>query len=90
MDKSKKARAMKVKKITRCFFCNGGPVVKGKTDHISQMDGQLLEIKDVPCEVCQQCGEKYFDPKTIRRIEQIVKSKTNVKEYIQLPVYSYV
>ncbi|MBI2560380.1 MAG: type II toxin-antitoxin system MqsA family antitoxin [Planctomycetes bacterium] len=79
-----------MKKITRCFFCNGGPVVKGKTDHISQMDGQLLEIKDVPCEVCQQCGEKYFDPKTIRRIEQIVKSKTNVKEYIQLPVYSYV
>ena len=78
-----------MKKVTKCYFCNGGPVIKGKTDHISRMDGQLVEIKDVPCEICQQCGEKYFDPKTIRRIEQIIKLKTKIKEYIQLPVYGY-
>ena len=63
--------------------------MKVRTDHISRMGGQLVEIKDVPCEICQQCGEKYFDPKTVRRIEQIVKLKAKIKEYIQLPVYGY-
>ena len=77
------------KKITKCYFCHGGPVIKGKTEHISRVDGQLVEIKEVPCEICQQCGEKYFDPQTIRRLEQIVKLKTKAKEYITLPVYSY-
>jgi len=78
-----------MRKITGCYFCHGGSVVKGRTEHISRMNGQLVEIKNVPCEICQQCGEKYFDPKTIRRLEQIVKFKAKVKEYIQLPVYSY-
>ena len=78
-----------MKKITRCYFCHGGPVVKGKTDHISRMNGQLVEVEDVPCEICQQCGEKYFDPKTIRKLELIIKLRAKVKEYIQLPVYSY-
>lgn len=78
-----------MKRVTKCYFCNGGPVTKGKTDHISRLSGQWVEIKDVPCEMCQQCGEKYFDPKTIRRLERIVKIKTRIKEYIQLPVYSY-
>lgn len=78
-----------MKRITKCYFCNGGPVVKGKTDHISRVDRRLIEVKDVPCEICQQCGEKYFDPKTIQRIEQIIKLQAKVKEYIQLPVYSY-
>lgn len=78
-----------MKKIARCYFCNGGPVIKGKTDHISRINGQLVEIKGVPCEVCQQCGEKYFTPQTIRRLERILRLKTKIKEYIRLPVYSY-
>lgn len=79
-----------MKRATRCYFCNSGTVAKGKSDHISRVGSQLVEIKDVPCEVCQQCGEKYYDPRTIRRLEQIIKLKGKAKEYIQLPVYSYV
>ena len=78
-----------MRKMTKCYFCNGGPVTKGKTDHISRLGGQLVEVKNVPCEICQVCGEKYFEPKTIKRLEQIVKFKAKIKEYIQLPVYSY-
>mgnify|MGYP001560279650 FL=1 len=78
-----------MEKSAKCYFCNGGPVLKGKVDHISRIGGHLIEIKDVPAEICQQCGEKYFEPKTIRRIENIAKLKTKIKEFIQLPVYSY-
>ena len=86
MDNVQKERVIKLK-ITKCYFCHGGPVIKQKSDHISKVGGQLVEIKNVPCEICQQCGEKYFNPKTVRRLEQIVKVKA--KEYIHLPVYSY-
>lgn len=78
-----------MKKSTKCYFCNGGPIIKEEIDHISRVSGKLVEVKDVPAEICQQCGEKYFEPKTIRRLERIVKLRAKVKEFIQLPVYSY-
>lgn len=79
-----------MKKNKRCYFCHGGPVVEGTTYHVSRMNGRLVEVEDVPCDICQQCGEKYFEPKTIRKLEQIIKLKSKVREYIRLPVYSYV
>jgi YgiT-type zinc finger domain-containing protein len=71
----------------RCYFCHGGPVVKKRIDHVSKINGRFVEIKGVPCEVCEGCGEKYFEPETISHLQKIVKHKA--ENYIKLPVYSY-
>lgn len=76
-----------MKEKQRCYFCRGGPVVSRKVNVHRYVTGHLVEIKDVPCDVCEQCGEKYFDAQTIRHLEKIVKQKTN--EYIEVPVYEY-
>jgi hypothetical protein len=31
----------------------------------------LLVINDVPAGVCRQCGEKYFQGQTLKRLDQV-------------------
>jgi YgiT-type zinc finger domain-containing protein len=76
-----------MKEREKCYFCHGGPVVSKKVNVHRYVKGHLVEIKDVPCDVCEQCGEKYFDAQTIRHLENIVKQKA--REYIEVPVYEY-
>jgi len=32
----------------------------------------LLVIRDVRAEVCEQCGEAYFDPQTSRELDALI------------------
>ena len=33
----------------------------------------IIIVKNVPCEECKQCGEKYFSDEVMERLEAIVK-----------------
>ncbi len=49
-----------------CYLC------KGKVK-LSLVDVEVkgVVVKDMPAEVCTQCGEKYFDTKTASFIQEI-------------------
>lgn len=49
-----------------CYMC------KGETE-LSLVDVEIkgVVVKDLPAEVCKQCGEKYFDTKTASFIQEI-------------------
>jgi hypothetical protein len=34
----------------------------------------LIVIKNVPCDECVQCGEKFFSTSVMRKLEQLVES----------------
>lgn len=70
----------------QCYFC-GGEVVKRQVTHFRQTPHGTAEFRGVPCEVCLVCGEKYFSPETIRRLEEL--SSMPAQEYVQLPAYDY-
>ena len=56
----------------RCGVCNYAPVAKTTTS-IEEWDGDdLIVLKDVPVEKCLQCGEEYFAPETIEKLEAIL------------------
>nr|EES51716.1 MAG: hypothetical protein UBAL3_95660007 [Leptospirillum ferrodiazotrophum] len=40
---------------------------------IAQRNGTVVIIKDVPADVCQDCGEAYLDDNVARKIEQQVE-----------------
>jgi YgiT-type zinc finger domain-containing protein len=53
----------------KCVYC-GGTVTDGTTtDHYNWGGKYLVIIENVPCGICDKCGEKYFDNKVVRRIE---------------------
>ena len=58
----------------QCFKCKGNMENK-ETTLIVEVDGQLLNIKDVPSHVCSQCGEVSYSDDVVKKVEAIVKEK---------------
>jgi YgiT-type zinc finger domain-containing protein len=52
-----------------CTFC-GGEVEEKQIEHDYRRLGRLLVISNVPTGVCRQCGEKYFKPEVLKRMDQ--------------------
>lgn len=77
---------MEQKEQMRCYFC-GGEVVERRITHIRRTPQGTAEFRGVPCEECLVCGEKYFSPEIVRRLEEL--SSTPPREYVQVPAYDY-
>ena len=62
----------------KCVICNGSDIkVKTVDEQIALGDDIILARLTLP--VCSQCGERYYDRKTIQLIEQIrVKSRQSL------------
>jgi YgiT-type zinc finger domain-containing protein len=61
----------------KCFFCKGSLEDKNSTFMV-ELDNIIVIIKDVPSQVCGQCGEVSYSNAVSERIEQIVKSVASI------------
>lgn len=52
-----------------CTFC-GGEVEEKQVEYDYRRLGRLLVISNVSAGVCRQCGEKYFKPEVLKRMDQ--------------------
>ena len=55
----------------KCFYCKG-EMSEGLTNHMADIDGHFVIIKNVPCHKCSQCGEVSYSGKTVARLEKII------------------
>ena len=51
-----------------CSFC-GGVVEERRIDYDYRRTGRLLVFQNVPAGVCRQCGEKYFTPEVLKKMD---------------------
>lgn len=79
-------------KMKDCYFCRGGQVKKRKVNIARYWGKELIVLNNVPALVCIQCGERYFEAKVSKKIDehikQILKKKSLVKT-IDVPVVSF-
>ena len=61
----------------KCFYCKGD-MEKQLTNYIADLDNCIIIIKNVPSLVWTQCGEKYYDNNTMKKIESILDSLENI------------
>ncbi len=54
--------------MMHCFVCKGGTVKPGRVTYVVDRDGRVAVIRDVPAEVCSQCGEEYFGSETAQAV----------------------
>lgn len=45
----------------RCVICRQGETRPGTATLVLERDGLTLVLKNVPAEVCENCGEEYVD-----------------------------
>ena len=56
----------------KCFVCRFGEIEPGTTTFNLNLKSMTLVVKEVPAEVCDSCGEGYFDSSVSERLDEIV------------------
>ncbi|WP_040005471.1 type II toxin-antitoxin system MqsA family antitoxin [Fibrisoma limi] len=51
-----------------CLTCKMGTPEPGLTTVTLERNGAIVVFKDVPAQICDNCGEKYFDADITRRL----------------------
>ena len=57
--------------IERC----PGVYEKRKVMHTVRHNGQVVVVDRVPADVCSLCGDVLLEPGTVRRLEELLRSK---------------
>ncbi len=71
----------------KCTICKNGDTRKGVTSITLQRDGATFVVRDVPADICQNCGEAYVSQNVsrtlLKRCELSLKSGVlvNISEY---------
>lgn len=71
----------------KCVICKAGETRSGKATVTLERDGATLVIKNVPAEICANCGEEYVSAETtellMRNAEEAVRSgvQISVRDY---------
>jgi len=70
-------------------FCN---VCHGRLEHklvnyTQWYEGRLIVIENVPAWVCEQCGETYYDPDVVERIQNLIWSGGDPIRMVETAVY---
>ena len=56
-----------------CPLCHHGNLIPGTSDEAMSYDGMTLVVKDVPANICDTCGEPYFDEQVTQRLLDLAR-----------------
>jgi YgiT-type zinc finger domain-containing protein len=80
-------------KNTKCHFCGSEDFEERQVEYIYRRNGKYLIIRDMPCEVCLRCGERYYPAEALLAVEsrfKAIHAKQSVpKETLAVPVESF-
>lgn len=70
----------------KCIFCRCEEKLNySKSNDLVDFKGRIIIIKNVPCMVCPQCGEKYYDNDTMKMVEELFeKAKSTLYDYAEI------
>ena len=71
-----------------CLFCKCDSVKPATATHVVSYKGCIIIVKNVPCEECAQCGEKYYTDEVAERLEQIVNAAKKLMQEIAVMDYT--
>lgn len=57
----------------KCPLCRNGELGSGTADATMSHQGVTVVVRGVPADVCDNCGEEYFDADVTQRLLDIVR-----------------
>ena len=55
----------------KCVICQKGETKQGHTTVVLERDQTTLVFREVPVDICENCGEEYVSAETNRRLIQM-------------------
>ena len=74
----------------QCVFCKAGKTHPQRVT-VEKYDetGQLVAlVENFPAEVCDYCGEEYYQAEDWTKVEQLMDGKTPPTRVTRIPVYA--
>jgi YgiT-type zinc finger domain-containing protein len=71
----------------KCVICKTGERHSGKTTVTLQRGRTVVVIRDVPAEICEDCGEYYLDDVTARRV--YADAEQSVQRHVEVEIQCY-
>ncbi|MCL5980481.1 type II toxin-antitoxin system MqsA family antitoxin [Thiomonas sp.] len=71
----------------KCVICRHGDTRPGTVTVTLERGDTVVVIKDVPAEVCQQCGEYYLDKATTARVMRMAEEA--VQRHAEVEILRY-
>ncbi len=66
----------------KCVICKHGETIKGTTTITLERGSSTLVFKDVPAQICDNCGEKYVNQQTtqalLKKANELIENGTEV------------
>ncbi len=66
----------------KCVICKHGETEEGATTITLERGSSTIVFKDVPAQICDNCGEKYVDSKTtknlLKKANELIKNGAEV------------
>jgi len=72
----------------RCFMCKGG-FFDNPTTFMVDIENCIIIIKNVPSQVCKQCGEVSYNNNVAKQLESIVSSLRQSERITEIAVVNY-
>jgi YgiT-type zinc finger domain-containing protein len=60
----------------KCVICKSGTTSQGSATYTVERDGHTYVLRDVPGDVCGDCGEAYFSGATVTAVMNQVELAT--------------
>ena len=71
-----------------CMYCKCKETFPSKTTHVVNYKDSIIVIKNVPCEECEQCGEKFFSDDVARQLDKIVNIAKQLMQEVSVIDYN--
>lgn len=72
----------------KCTICKTGQTHPGITTVTLQRNKTVIVIRDVPAEICDDCGEYYLNETTARRVYANAEESTHRHVEVEIQRYA--
>lgn len=72
-----------------CYLCKGR-ITKKAIDYMARQGNDYTLVKNLPADICEQCGEVYLDLAASRRVDEALTRSREAQEHLSIPVVSCV
>jgi len=71
----------------KCMICKHGETKQGTTTVTLEKGSSTIVFKEVPAQICDNCGERYIDESTTK--ELLSKARNIVKNGVEIDIRKY-
>lgn len=76
------------KRGNRCANC-GGLLMQKEVRFDQHWGERIVVFENVPARVCMECGESWFDAKTLKKMDVILAKNPKPLKRLSVPVWSF-